>query len=98
MRKKLVGQFLGRSVDQPLTELGQLAADLRLDVVSEQRAAILFGQGHRCAALGEPCDSALPFPRDLVAIRRIEIAQRAPALEASRYRPDLHLGDRPETI
>jgi len=26
--KKLVGQFLGRTVDQPLSELGQLAADL----------------------------------------------------------------------
>src|ERR1700744_4818081 len=39
--KELVGQFLGRAVDQALAELGQLAADLRLDIIGEQRAAIL---------------------------------------------------------
>jgi hypothetical protein len=42
--EKLIGQFLGRAVDQPLPELGQLAADLRLDIVFEQGAAVPFGQ------------------------------------------------------
>ena len=32
IREKFIGQFLGRTVDQPLPELGQLAADLRLDM------------------------------------------------------------------
>src|SRR6267378_5225948 len=73
--KELIGQFLGRTVDQALAELGQLAADLRLDIVGQQGAAILFGQRHRRATLGEPCDAALAFPRNLVAVRRIEIAE-----------------------
>src|ERR1700737_2399444 len=98
IREKLFGQFLGRTVDQPLTELGQLAADLRLDVVGQQSAAVLFGQCHRRATLGEAGDTALAFARNLVAIRRGEIAQRDPALEAGRHRPDLHFRDRAETI
>src|SRR6202012_2534966 len=65
--KELVGQFLGRAVDQALAELGQLAADLRLDVVGQQRAAILVGERHRCAALGEAGNAALALTRDLVA-------------------------------
>ncbi len=39
--EKIVGELFGRPVDQALAELGELAADLRLDVVGEQRAAIL---------------------------------------------------------
>ena len=42
--EKLIGQFLGRTVDQPLPELGELTADLRLDIVAQQGAAILLGQ------------------------------------------------------
>src|SRR5947209_10399255 len=30
--EKFIGQFFGRTINQPLPELGQLAADLRLDV------------------------------------------------------------------
>src|SRR6476661_11228503 len=80
--EKFVGQFLGRTVDQALPELRQLAADLRLDVVSQQGAVVLFGQRHGRTTLGETRDTALAFARYLVAIRRIEIAQRDPALEA----------------
>src|SRR6267378_6345424 len=98
IRKKLIGQFLGRTVDQPLPELGELAADLRLDIVSQERAAILVGQSHRRAALGEAGDTALAFARYLVAIGWIEIAQRHPPLEPGRHRPDLHLGHRAETV
>src|SRR6267143_6364266 len=90
IRKKLIGQFLGRTVDQPLPELGELAADLRLDVIGQQRTAILVGQSYRRAALAEPADSALALARYLVAIGRIEITERDPALEAGRHRSDLH--------
>src|SRR6202451_3692323 len=98
IREELVGELACSAVDQPLAELGQLAADLRLDTISEQRATILVGQCHRGAALGKPGDPALAFARYLVAVRRIEIAQRNPALESRRYRPDLHFGDGAKSI
>src|SRR3954447_17327546 len=59
--EEFVSQFLGRPVDQALAKLGQLAANLRLDVVAQQRAAVLFGERHRCAALGKSGDAALAF-------------------------------------
>src|SRR3954454_15254044 len=69
--EEFVGQLLGRPVDQALPELRQFAADLRLDIVAQQGAAVLFGQPHRGAALGETGDPALAFARDPVAIRRV---------------------------
>src|SRR5258708_21679414 len=98
IRKKFVGQFLGCTVDQPLPELGELATDLRLDIVGQQRTAVLLGQPHRRAALGEAGDTALAFTRYLVAVGRIEIAQRHAPLEPGRHQPDLHLGHRAETV
>src|SRR5260370_29241568 len=92
IREKFIGQFLGRTVDQPLTELGELAADLRLDVVGQQSAAVLFGQCHRRATLGEACNAPLAFAGNLVAVRRVEIAEGNPALEAGRPRPHLPPG------
>src|SRR5258708_39657428 len=80
IREKFVGQFLGRTVDQPLAELGELAADLRLDVVGQQSAAILFGQCHRRATLGEACNAALAFAGNLVAVRPSRVAPRGPTL------------------
>src|SRR5882757_9810097 len=59
--EKFVGQFLGRAVNQALAELGQLAADLRLDIVAQKGAAILLGQPDRSAAFGEAGDTALAF-------------------------------------
>src|SRR6266566_2103188 len=96
--KELIGQLFGGPVDQALAELGELAADLGLDIISEKRAAILVGQSDRSAALGKAGDAALALARDLVAVWRIEIAQRDLALEARRHRPDLHFRDRAETI
>src|SRR5213592_3776839 len=87
VREKFVGQFLGGAVDEALAELRQLAADLRLDVVGEQRAAVLLRELDHRAPLGESGDSALALTGDLVAVRRIEIAQRDLALEARRHRP-----------
>src|SRR5216684_1898566 len=86
IRKKFVGQFLGCTVDQPLPELGELATDLRLDIVGQQRTAVLVGQPHGRAALGEAGDTALTFARYLVAVGRIEIAQRHAPLEPGRHR------------
>src|ERR1700721_2962169 len=90
--EKLVGQFLGRTVDQPLPELGELATDLSLDIIAQQGAAVLLGQRHRGAALGEAGDDALALAGDSVAVGRIEIAQGDLALEAGRYRADLLFG------
>src|ERR1700758_1313326 len=69
--EELGGQFLGRAVDQALTELSQLAADLRLDIVAQKRAAVLVGQRHGGATLGEAGHAALTLTGDLVAVRRI---------------------------
>src|SRR5215467_5654049 len=40
IREKIVSDFFGRAIDQPLTELRQLASDLGIDIVGQQRAAI----------------------------------------------------------
>src|SRR5690606_5877622 len=34
--EKLVGELLGKAVDDPAAELGELAADMRLDLVAER--------------------------------------------------------------
>src|SRR5439155_25550555 len=49
--EELISQFLGGAGDQTLAELGKLAADLRLDIISQERAAVLVGQSDRRAAL-----------------------------------------------
>src|SRR5690349_9569430 len=73
--EKIVGHLLGGAVDQPLAELRELAANLCVDIVGEQRAAILVGELHVGASLGESSDTALSLAHDLVAVRRIEIGQ-----------------------
>src|SRR4051794_5526068 len=69
--EEIVGGFLGGAVDQTLAELGELAADLRLDVVGEQSAAAAFqvGELDRGAPLGESGDPPLAFAGNLVAVR-----------------------------
>src|SRR4051812_3634673 len=90
VREKFVGQFLGGAVDQALAELRQLAADLRLDLVGQKRAAVLLRKLDHGATLGKAGHPALAFAGDLVAVRRVEIGQRDLALEARRHRTDLH--------
>jgi len=63
--EELVGQFLGRAVDQPLAELRQFAADLGLDLIAQQRTAFLFGQVNFCPALREARDATSPSPEIL---------------------------------
>src|SRR5262245_13322255 len=96
--EEIVGRLLGRTVDQALPELGELAADLRLHVIGEQRAAVLVGERHLGAALGEARDTALAFAGDAVAVGRIEIGEAHLALPARLDRPDLDGGDSLELV
>src|SRR6202451_3409862 len=95
--EEIVGHFLGGAVDQALAELRKLAADLRLDVVGQQRAAVLGRKLHRGAALGKAGDAALALAGNLVAVRRIDIGQRDAAFEFRLHRPNLDGGDGLET-
>jgi hypothetical protein len=74
--EKIVGKLLCGAVDQALTKLRELAADLRLDRVDEQGAAVLRFELDGRAAGGEARDAAVALAADLVAVRRIEIGQR----------------------
>src|ERR1700688_327983 len=91
--EKIVSDLLGRTIHQALAELGELAADLRLDIIGEQRAAILFGQLDRSAALGEAGNAAVALTGNPVAIGRIEVGQVDLALKARLDRADLGNGD-----
>src|SRR5579862_6044478 len=87
--EEVVGDLFGGAVDQALAKLRELAADLRLDVVGQQRAAVLGRKLHRGAALGEAGDAALALAGNLVAVRRVDVGQRDGAFEPRLHRPDL---------
>src|SRR5215213_3937335 len=94
--KKLVRHLLGRPVDQALAQLGELAANLRIHVVGQQRATVLVGERDHRRALGKARDAALPLADDLVAVRRIKIGERHLSLPACLDRADPGDGDRCE--
>src|SRR5215831_13964721 len=94
--EELVRHLLGGAGDQPLAQLGELAADLRLDIVGEQGAAVLGGEHDLSTALGEARNAALAFARDLVAVGRIEIGEMDLALPLGLDGPDLGYRDRLE--
>src|SRR5262245_35815063 len=96
--EEIVGCLLGRTVDQALPELGELAADLRLHVIGKERAAVLVGERHFGAALGEARDTTLAFAGDAVAVGRIEIGEPHLALPARLDRTDLDGGDGLELV
>ena len=58
-----VRHLLGGGVDQPGAELGDLAADLGVDLVAQQGGGAVVGQLHLGAALGEAGDAALALRR-----------------------------------
>src|SRR5436190_6499633 len=91
--EEVVGGLLRRAVDQALAELGELAADLRLHVIGEQRAAVFVAERYLGAAFGEASDAAFPFARDAIAVGRIEIGETDLALPARLDRPDFDRGD-----
>src|SRR5207245_5386601 len=76
VRKKIVGDFLGGAIDESLTELRKLAADLSIDIVRQKRAAVFWRELDRGAALGKAGDPAIALPGDFIAVRRVEIGQR----------------------
>src|SRR5262249_3406957 len=72
---EIVGGLLCGAVAQALSQLGELAADLRLHVVGQKRAAVLVGERYLGSAFGKARDAALPFAGNPVAVGRIEIGQ-----------------------
>src|SRR5690606_17517959 len=83
-----------RAVEGPRADLRELAADLRIDRVGEERHLAVLAEPHHGAALREARGAARPLAGDPVAVRRIELGKRDLAFERGRDRPDLgaHLG------
>src|SRR6266487_4025138 len=93
LHEKIVGGLLRRAVDETLPELGELAADLRLHVIGEKRAAVVVGERHLGAAFGKAGNAPLPFAGNAIAVRRIEIREADLALPARLDGPDFDGGD-----
>src|SRR3954463_3253309 len=88
----IVGGLFRGAVDQALAKLRELAADLRLHVIGEKRAAILVGQRHLGAALGKARNTPLAFAGNAIAVGRIEIGEPDLAFPARLDRADLDRG------
>src|SRR3974390_3375222 len=98
LHEEIVRCFLRRAVDQSLSELRQLAADLRLHVIGKKGAAVLVRERDRGAAFCEPRDAPLPFAGNTVAVRRIEIRKPYFPLPARLDWADLHGRDSLELV
>src|SRR5215470_13378556 len=59
IREEIVGNFFGSAIDQPLTELCQLAPDLGIDIVGQQRPAIFRRELDRGAAFSKAGNPAV---------------------------------------
>ena len=92
--EELVGHLLGGGIDQAGADLGELAADLGLGGVGEQRPVAVGGERHVGAALGEAGDAALALAGDGVAVGRIDVGERDVAVEGRLDRADLGLDGR----
>src|SRR5690606_6972105 len=92
--EKLVGELLGKAVDDPAAELGELAADMRLDLVAEPRPLRLRRERHLRATLGEARRSALALARDRQRLPRDHVRERDHAGELRLHRADLLHHDR----
>src|SRR5262245_15877868 len=91
--EEIVSGLFGRAVDQTLAELSELAADLRLDVIREKRAAILVAERYLGVTLGKTRDATLAFAHDPIAVGRIEIRELDLSLPARFHWTDLDGGD-----
>src|SRR5690606_1340340 len=87
--EELLGQLARGAVNEPRADLGQLAADLGLDLVGQARAGAVLDELDLGPALGEAGGAALALARDGVAVRRIQIAQLDRAVEGGVDRTDL---------
>ena len=92
--EKRVRHLLCGSVDQPCAELGNFAADLGVDLVTQQGGGTGVLQVNLGAALGEACDAALALAADRVPVRRVDVGQVHRTAEPRRDRADLHRGSR----
>ena len=90
--EKGVGHLLRGGIDQPAAKLRQLAANLGVDLIAQQRVGAIVGQRDVGTALGEPGHTALPFAADAVAVRRIDIGKLHLAGEPGGDRADLDGG------
>ena len=62
--EELVGELLGGGIDQPRAELRQLAADLRVRDIGEERAVAVLGErARRPPPLAKPATPPLPSPQ-----------------------------------
>ena len=86
--KELIRHFLGGAIDQALADLGQLAPDIGINFVRQDRIGSLGHQFYACTALGKTGRTACTFPGNAIAIGRVKLAQGDLALEGGRYRPD----------
>ena len=86
--EEVVRDFRGRAIDQPRSDLCQLAAHLRLGLVVDARTAALRKQPDLRFAAGESCGAALPFEFDRIRLRRDDIVQHDATTELCRDRPD----------
>src|SRR5262245_19188439 len=87
-REELSCELARGRVDQPAAELRDLAADVRLDRVGEDRGVgAIRAECDVGAALGETGNAALALAADRVGVRRVEIGQLDGSLEARLHRP-----------
>ena len=87
--EKVFCQRFCRSIDQPLPELGDLAADRSLDRITQGMAATRGRELHLGAALAMASGAALPLKADGVALRRVDLRKGNFSGELGRYGADL---------
>src|SRR6516164_6486986 len=96
--EEIVSGLLCRAVDETLSELCQLAANLCLHVISEKGAAVLVGERDLGTALCKSRHTSLAFAGDAVAVRWIEIRKPYLSLPARLDRTDLDRGNGLELV
>src|SRR5262249_46864882 len=92
--EEIIGGLLRRAVDKTLPELRELAADLRLYVIGQERAAVPLGERHFGAAFGKAGDAPFAFAGNAIAVGWIEGGATDVALPPSLDRPDFDPADR----
>ena len=90
--EEVFGHLAGDRVDQARADLRQLAADMRLDGISQYGCGVILGEVDLGAALGETGDAAGTFPGDRIALRRarsdnVTLPRRWPLPARPRRRP-----------
>src|SRR5262245_66362642 len=71
--EEIIGGLLRRAVDEALPELGELAADLRLHVIGEKRAAVLVGERDLGAAFCKAGHAPFPLAGNAIAVARVRV-------------------------